>query len=401
MIIFDYYRVSVGSTTGDVFTVNSYTEDRYSSDIPTVGNNVRTTDIIDFRPRVSEFTSTSTSPFAFSSRSYESRYPYVITPDESSLIGYSYYLPRTDKVTLNRLGQVSLIKGVSSDNPQAPVDVDDAMEIAQISLPPYLYDPVNEPQIRLFDNRRFTMRDIASLENRIKNLEQTTTLTALELDTKTLQVTDAQGLNRFKTGFVVDNFQNRDFVEIKDKDTKCDIDVENRELISAVDFWSMSAELALNPGIDPATADLSANLQLLDPNIQKTGDLLTLKYSEIGWIEQPHATQVENINPFNVIVFVGGVVLDPASDNWVRTIYIDDNRTESTGANWAQKANTTQQTDVRREGKKKLQQLRLPLRLTTYWKVQHVSSSMLRVLRYLVMQIHLCVLETFILQRMD
>jgi len=349
MVIFDHYRVSVGSTTGDVFSVNSYTQDRYTNDIPTVGNNIRTTDIIDFRPRVSEFTSTTSSPFAFSSRTFESRYPYVITPDESSLVGYSYYLPRVDKVTLNRLGQVSVIKGVSSDNPKPPVDVDDSMEIAQISLPAYLYDPINEPQIKLFDNRRFTMRDIANLENRIKNLEQTTTLTALELDTKSLQITDAQGLNRFKSGFVVDNFQNRDFIDLKNKDTKCDVDTINKELITAVDFWSMSAELALDPGIDPATADLTSNLKLLDPNIQKTGDLLTLKYTPVGWIEQPHATQVENVNPFNVIVFVGGVVLDPASDNWVRTIYIDKGRTESTGAAWAEKSNTTIDVESRED----------------------------------------------------
>ena len=354
MIIYDHYRVSAGSTFGDVFTADSYTSDRYTNDIPTLKNNIRATDVIDFRPRVADFTSTTSSPFAFSSREYDSTYRYVIAPDESSLMGYKYYLPRTDKVVINKLGQVSVIKGTSSDNPKAPVNIDDVMEVAEIQLPPYLYDPVNEPIIRLFDNRRFTMRDIASLESRIKNLETTTTLSALELDTKSLQITDAQGLNRFKTGFVVDNFQNRDFIDLEDDNTKCDVDVTRRELISAVDFWSMAAELALDPAIDPAVADLSSNLKLLDPNIQKTGDLLTLKYNEIGWIEQPQATQVENVNPFNVIVFVGGVVLDPASDNWVRTIYIDDARTESTGAAWAEKANTNVQTDVRREGKKEI-----------------------------------------------
>ena len=103
----------------------------------------------------------------------------------------------------------------------------------------------------------------------------------------------------------------------------------------------MQAELALNPAIDPASADLDSNLQLLDPNIQKTGDLLTLKYTELEWIKQPHATEVENVNPFNVVVFVGGVVLDPPSDNWVRTIYIDDHRLESTGAEWVERSNDT------------------------------------------------------------
>ena len=94
-----------------------------------------------------------------------------------------------------------------------------------------------------------------------------------------------------------------------------DISKAEATAIAPVDFWSMNAQLALDPGIDPSKADLTQNLKLQDPNIQKSGDLLTLKYEEVEYLNQPHATNVENVNPFNVIVFVGGVVLDPASDN--------------------------------------------------------------------------------------
>ena len=73
------------------------------------------------------------------------------------------------------------------------------MEIAQIQLPPYLYNPVSE-KILLRDNRRFTMRDIGKLEDRIENLEDLTSSTMLELNAKTIEVTDANGLDRFKTG---------------------------------------------------------------------------------------------------------------------------------------------------------------------------------------------------------
>ena len=219
------------------------------------------------------------------------------------------------------------------------------MEVAQITLPAYLYDTIREPRIRMFDNRRFTMRDIGALERRIENLEEMTSLSALELDTKTLEVKDADGLNRFKTGFVVNNFKNRSFIDFSlNGGSRVDVDVVNRELISAVDFWSMKGELALNPNIDPAAADLNSNLQLLDTNCRKTGDLITLDYSEIDWIDQPQATRVENVNPFNVITFAGAVVLDPPSDNWARTIYIDNHRVESTGATWVEQANIVSQT---------------------------------------------------------
>ena len=352
LVIFDKYQVQSGNS-GDVFTANSYTKDRYTYDVPKIGAD-RATDILDFRPRVKPFDPSATtdrSPFAFKARVFETDINYVIAPDESSVVGYTYYLPRIDKLVINKFEQVKLIKGVSADKPAPPTEVGDSMEIAQIHLPPYLYNPVTGPTIKLRDNRRFTMRDIGKLEKRIDNLEIMTSLTALELDTKSLMVTDANGINRFKSGFVVNDFKDRNFINFNADGSRCDVDVVNKELISAVDFWSLPAELAFANGIDTETADLSANLNLLDPNCKKTGDLLTLDYNEVGWIENPQATQVENINPFNVIVFVGGIMLDPASDNWARTIYIDDYRIESTGATWAEHQNivsdnTSVSTDV-------------------------------------------------------
>ena len=348
LIILDHYKVSSGNS-GDVFTVNSYTEERYNSDIPTVPNGTRVSDILDFRPRVQEFnpdTATS-SPFAFSSRSYESNFRYVVSPDETSFIGYSYYLPRIDLITINRFSEVEVVKGESSDNPKAPVLADDAMELAQIRYPAYLYNPQKDPQILLRDNRRFTMRDIAKLEQRIENLEEVTSLSMLELKAETLQVTDANGINRFKSGFIVTSFRDKSLAD--KRYTSIDISKSDPTAIAPVDFWSMQAELALDPAIDRTKTDISQNLRLLDPNVQKTGDIITLKYDEVDWIEQPHATNVENVNPFNVIVFVGGIQLDPASDNWVRTIYIDDQRTESTGAQWVQEANVNTDVNVQTE----------------------------------------------------
>jgi len=343
-IICDYYKVADGNS-GDLFTVNSYTSDRYKSDIPSI-NNTRVTDTLDFRPRVESFdVNTATrSPFAFESRSFESTFRYVVSPDETAFLGYSYYLPRVDILTLNRLGEVEVVKGEPDDIPQAPVFADDAMEIARITLPAYLYNTTQEPIIRLLDNRRFTMRDIGKLEERIENLEEVTTLSMLELNAKTLAVTDANGLDRFKTGFVVSDFRDKSLADASF--SEFDIDRANSHAIAPVDFWSIPAELALDPGIDRTKADLSQNLKLLDSNIQKSGDLLTLKYSQVGWIENPHATGTENVNPFNVIVFVGGIELDPPSDNWTRTIYINDTRVESSGAKWVQEATSSQKVDV-------------------------------------------------------
>ena len=354
LIIFDYYKTQ-SADSGDLFTANSYTKDRYTTDVPHIARD-RGTDILDFRPRVNAFDPVAInnkSPFDFNARTFENITKYVVAPNESSIVGYTYYLPRVDKLVINKNNQVKLVKGVSADNPTPPTEVGDSMEVAQITYPPFLYDPIKGPKIKLFDNRRYTMRDIGNLEKRIDNLEIMTSLTALENDTKSLQVTDADGLDRFKTGFVVNDFKDRNFINFnRTQGSRCDVDVVNKELISAVDFWSLRSELALDPSIDETTVDTSLNTKLLDANCQKTGDLITLKYDEVASeLKNLQATQIENINPFNVIVFAGQVILDPPSDNWTRTIYIDDYRTESTGATWAEEANivsdtTTVDTDV-------------------------------------------------------
>jgi hypothetical protein len=72
------------------------------------------------------------------------------------------------------------------------------------------------------------MVDIKQLENRIKNLEYYTTLSLLETNTTSLFVPDSNGLNRFKSGFFVDNFTSpltqENAIEIKNS---IDIEIKN------------------------------------------------------------------------------------------------------------------------------------------------------------------------------
>ena len=49
------------------------------------------------------------------------------------------------------------------------------------------------------------MRDIGALENRIENIEELLPHNA-KLNAKTLSATDANGLDRFKSGFIVTDF---------------------------------------------------------------------------------------------------------------------------------------------------------------------------------------------------
>jgi len=330
LAIFDYYSVPTDDT-GDVFTVNSYPDEKFAKDVPHLPDGTRATDTLDFRPRVSAWSSSTASPFAWTSRDVggvSGNPSLVVTPGEASTLGYEFYLPRIDRLVLDIRGKFSVIKGSSSVNPTFPVNEEQAMDIAKIELPAYLYD-VDDAKITMVDNRRYTMRDIGKLEDRIENLETVTSLSLLELSTKTLQVKDADGLDRFKSGFFVDDYKDSGRLDISS--SKMSVNNTSNELTTPIDFDFIGPELALNPSIDTSTVDYSEDNELLDSNVQKTGDLVTLKYSEKEFLSQPLASRVENVNPFNMISWTGRVTLSPQSDNWVRNVYVDGGERRVTG----------------------------------------------------------------------
>ena len=328
-VVFDHYTIPA-SDNGDVYTVLSYGNDRFAEDIPAIGpRKIRASDTLDFRPRVSQFTATNKSPFDFDSRTFGTLPKLILKPKESSLIGYNYYLPRIDKIYLDIFGNFIVQKGISGINPKVPSNnnPDGLMDLGTISLPAYLYDP-NDAEISLVDNRRYTMRDIGKLEDRIENLERVTSLSLLEVNTQTLQVQDASGNNRFKTGFFVDDFKNNSLINLDVSSIEVNTDTE--ELTTIVSDNSLKGQIAPSTDISDETLDVSTNFNLLDSNVQKTGSAITLKYNSIGWIEQPLATKVENVNPFHVVSYNGFVKLSPSSDSWVRTIRLADSNSSVT-----------------------------------------------------------------------
>ena len=331
-VIFDKFTVPANDT-GDVFAVGSYSANNFK-DVPLLRNGLRASDTLDFRPRVADYTG-SGSPFAFASRLFDAsgtNPTLVPAPNEASTLDFKFYLPRIDKLILDpgdssanayTQGNFQIIKGVSSQNPVVPADVETAMTIGTIEVPAYLYD-VKDAVITVVDNRRYTMRDIGDLEDRIENLEELTSLSLLELDTKTLQIQDADGLSRFKTGFFVDDFKNTNLLDRVNPDCKCDVIRSVQQLVTPTDFYSVKPELALNNSLNPSIADFSDNLALLDPGVRKTGDLITLDYDEVVMLEQPLASRVENVNPFNMVTFRGRMILSPSADTWTRNIILDD-----------------------------------------------------------------------------
>ena len=232
LVIFNRFEVPPNDK-GDFYTANSYDETVFASVPMLKGGTIRTTDTLDFRPRVLPWTRTDASPFYYTSRLFGSvgSTPTIITaPNESTTVGFDFYLGRKDKVVVNASGDLSVVLGTAAKIPQVPSTIENSMAIAVVHYPPYLYN-INDVQVVDIDNRRFTMRDIAKIEKRVKNLEEVTSLSLLEQETASLQILDSRGLDRFKSGFFADDFKSRKFIDYDNKDTQIDVDAANGRIL--------------------------------------------------------------------------------------------------------------------------------------------------------------------------
>ena len=336
LVIFDYYSVP-NDDEGDVFTALSYDKDRFNYDIPSIGvSQIRATDTLDFRPRVADYNvNTGTvSPFNIGSRDFSSSIKQYVVPDETSTLGYEYYLPRIDKVYLNKFGEFVYEKGISSPDPKPPVRTEGVMELGTVNLPPYLYNP-EAATLSLKDNRRFTMRDIGNIADRVSNLEEVTTLSLLEMDIQSLQIQDSEGRNRFKTGFFVDPFKNYRSIS---RQSQIQINRRAQELIPVRSRNTLASQLTPKLSTTSSSLDFNSNFDLFDENVQKTGDAVTLKYDEEVWFGQYYATLLKdgslgiiNVNPYELPAILGDVDLQPNTDIWTRTHQLDDNIIHQSG----------------------------------------------------------------------
>ena len=324
-----YYASSTydSGDDGDITTVNSYTGYDYGKEIPLTGN-VRNSDIIDARPRLSDYTVVEggKSPFEFDGRVFADgangnlqSSKNIIASDESLTVSYDYYLPRADRVYIDREGVLGVSYGTPDDQPRLPDSLSNVMNIANVYLPAYLYN-VSDAEVKFIENKRYQMSDIAKLEQRIKNLEYYTSLNQLETNTLNLFVEDANGNNRFKSGIFVDNF-----TTLETQDTSIgirnSIDTERGILRPSHYTTAINLELGTTAvsgiGTTSNTNQDSNFAKVVGANVKKSDRILTLDYTDDAWLEQPYATRVENVTPFLVQFWQGNIELTPEVDVWI------------------------------------------------------------------------------------
>ena len=313
LVDFDYF--SHGS--GDYFDVDSYSGVIDYENIPayisdTTGERFELRDCLDFRPRVDDATTINSGT---ADRSYDgtgSSTVDVVQFNSDVTTDFEYYINRIDKIFITRDGELKVLKGASALNPLEPGNLDGHLLLATLTIPSYTLR-TSDVTIEKEDNRRYTMRDIGKLENRIRNLEYYTQLSLLEADAQSLQIQDADGLDRFKNGFVVDNFSGHNVGDVGNNDYKLSIDRARGEARTPFNEDVIALEERDDDGTAIVAADRTA------ANYAKTGDLVTLPYTETTLIEQPYATKTENLNPFLIFDWVGNIELDPPVDEWKET----------------------------------------------------------------------------------
>ena len=292
-VTFDFYSHGAGN----YLTVDSYPTQDYGS-IGTFNSSrdgvVELRDCIDFRPRLADngtdFTSTGGSISQAPNTNHN------VTSE------ITYYMPRVDKLYVDKVGVYKIQTGVPSDNPEVPGVPDDAMGVYDIELRPYVYK-LSDVKPQIVDNRRFTMSDIGKLDKRVKNLEYYVSLSLLEQEAADAHIVDSAGLSRFKNGFLVDSFRGHQVADARNPDL--DISMDKRNGIARPRFDERNTNLVRKSG-DSGTVVVN-------------GSLATMKRAstaEVDYATQPYASQFVNVNPYNVFDWTGILELSPDSDEW-------------------------------------------------------------------------------------
>lgn len=253
---------------------------------------------IDFRLRVKPNTTSTSSPFAFKTRSFEKQGR--IVPQSVYTTDVIEYLGRMDMLVLTTAGDFEIVSGIPGTKLTRPKQQEDSMTLSYITIPPAVRYPEDEVYVEMQDNRRYTMRDIGALDQRISNVESAVALNRMELQALLDNVD-----GRTKSGFVTDDFAT-DFESVSSS-----ADRSHSEFNSSVDVVTKQLVPAQTSGVPvPMTQSSSSNVSNFFD-----GFLLNA-FTEVELISQMRATSTFKINPFAVWAFKGEMKMNPSEDNW-------------------------------------------------------------------------------------
>ena len=328
LIIYDYFSAG----TGDYFSIDSYTGQVDYADIPVyrasrvdpdsrapIGE-YELRDSFDFRPRVKDQIQnaaliTGKNPFSFINKNFEDTGAVngnLVAPDDNITLDFDFYLGRKDLLYLERNGEFTIVKGIPAEESRWPATDNIGMLMVHIDIPAYTFSPA-DLSLSYPNNKGYTMKDIGNLEQRIAKLEYSTTLGLLERETDSYMILDGDGLNRFKSGFIVDNFYGHNVGNVLHPDYHCAVDPSLGHL----------RPVGVQTGVN-LVEENTTDAERTSDGYKKTGDLIMLPYTETDHTVQPYASRIESVNPYSVTEWIGDLMLQPETDVWM-----DDDRIPS------------------------------------------------------------------------
>ena len=286
---YDYFSHGAG----DFFAVNSYLGAVNYEDIPNYtyrdGSTVNLRDVLDFRSVVN-------SSGTFGSGATINEIPQntdIITQD------IEYYLPKNVILTIDVDGILSVKEGEAALDPKFPTVNPDELELYRVQMNAYTVNDSDVVSSRI-EAKRFTMADIGRLEKRVDELEETVSLTLLELETSSFTVLDSSDVDRFKSGIFVDNFADHERALVNAPDYRAAIDPQGKVL--------MPRRIQKNVLLQYDSSQSS--------NVVIKGDNVYLNYDHVSYINQSLVSGDIDVNPFAVVTGKGRILLSPGSDVW-------------------------------------------------------------------------------------
>jgi len=313
------YQFYLHSGNGDFFCIDSYLEGNVTAidkkiiyQSASTGINHDLTASLDFRPTVGDdgtFDSGSAklSDLIVSGTSFDSP--------------LRYFVPRIDSLVMDPSGSITLVPGTPAEKAVEPTIPDGQFELNRFFIPAFTRT-ITDIQIKRMDVERFTMKDIKEIVNRVERIEEFSTLTASEVAVTAYEVKDAAtGLNRFKSGYLVETFKNPFTIA---RTTDGDYAASFVGEVLAAPIEELICDLVITNDTDPITLSNGkvARNSADGSGFVIRGGCLMLPYTEEVFAQQPLSSRVTNLNPFLVIRWDGIVQCDPPSDFWVETMQL-------------------------------------------------------------------------------
>ena len=210
---------------------------------------------------------------------------------------YTSFLAREDTVMLDKLGNISIVKG----QPLPLQEVHPVWQQDPVMLRlGYVIVYPNSPKVKFIPNviTRTTEQGIQANIQNIQQLQYDMSIIETKLNAMTNQ--DPQTL----AGTFGDDFSTTDKADINNQSFNIYYDIDDNGESSITIPNS-------NIGVAPIQIDktnTTASLSEMDA---------TIPYSVSTWLSQPYATGSQNINPYDIFNVSGSMKLIPATDSWV------------------------------------------------------------------------------------